>query len=68
MEHQTWHRIHPEFRLNGIPCAFENLFEVGYSFVKEGEEFEDPIGDFLLDWGSQKSTLQVSTSGSTGKP
>ncbi|MAU15774.1 MAG: O-succinylbenzoic acid--CoA ligase [Muricauda sp.] len=68
MEHPTWHNVHPDFSLNGIPSAFENLFEIGYSLIKEGEPFEKPIGDFLVDWASKKPTLEVATSGSTGKP
>lgn len=68
MEHPTWHNVHPDFKLNGIPSAFENLFEIGYSLIKEGEPYEKPIGDFLVDWASKKPTLEVATSGSTGTP
>ncbi|MCK0159409.1 AMP-binding protein [Allomuricauda sp. F6463D] len=68
MEHPTWHNVHPDFKLNGIPSAFENLFEIGYSLIKEGESYEKPIGDFLVDWASKKPTMEVITSGSTGTP
>lgn len=64
----TYRSIHKDFRLNGIHYSFEELKEVAYSLVKEGETFEKSIGDFLLDWLSDKLTVRVQTSGSTGKP
>lgn len=68
MENPIWHSIHPQFKLNRIPYGLEDLKEMGYSLVKEGEPFENSIGNFLLDWASDSSTLEVFTSGSTGKP
>ena len=68
MENPTWHNIHPNFRLNGIHYTIEDLLEIGYSLVKEGDSFEIPLGEFLSDWISKSPTLQVFTSGSTGKP
>ncbi|MFD2098768.1 AMP-binding protein [Flagellimonas iocasae] len=68
MEHPIWHNIHPQFKLNGASYDLEDLREIGYSLVKEGEPFEVAIGDFLLDWTSNSPTLEVLTSGSTGKP
>ncbi|WP_435625504.1 AMP-binding protein [Flagellimonas sp.] len=64
----SWQNIHNSFRLNGVSFGQEALFEVAYSLVKEGQDFEKPIGDFLLDWCSTKPELDVYTSGSTGKP
>lgn len=61
-------KIHDYFRLNGIHYSREELKEVAYSLIKEGETFEKSIGNFLLDWLSENSTVQVQTSGSTGKP
>jgi O-succinylbenzoic acid--CoA ligase len=68
MEKPSWHNIHPDFTLNGAHYSLEDLSEIGYSLVKEGESFEVSMGDFLLDWVSDKSTLEVQTSGSTGIP
>lgn len=68
MEKPSWHNIHPDFTLNGAHYSLEDLSEIGYSLVKEGESFEVSMGDFLLDWVSDKPTLEVQTSGSTGKP
>ena len=60
--------LHPDFRLNGIECSVHDLQEIGYSLIKEGEEFEQQIGDFLIDWLSDDDFVIVNTSGSTGIP
>ncbi|MEO0527076.1 MAG: O-succinylbenzoic acid--CoA ligase, partial [Bacteroidota bacterium] len=64
----TYKNVHNRFKLNGLSFSREELKEVGYSLVKEGEDYEKSIGDFLLDWLSDIPTLQVKTSGSTGTP
>src|SRR5690606_37793870 len=46
----------------------EDLCRVAYSFIKEGEDFEKPLGDFLLDWFDGKPYIEMTTSGTTGKP
>src|SRR5690606_7015007 len=61
-------QVHQKFKLNGQHYSHETLKEVAYSLVKEGLPFEQAIGDFLLDWLSNKPTLEVKTSGSTGNP
>ena len=63
-----YRKIHSSFKLNGKSFTPDELKEVAYSFVKEGDSLEREIGDFLLDWLDESSTLQVHTSGSTGKP
>nr|WP_298789406.1 AMP-binding protein [uncultured Allomuricauda sp.] len=63
-----WCKTHSDFRFNGVHYEFDELQEVGYSLVKEGESYEIAIGEFLLDWSTDKETLEVFTSGSTGKP
>ncbi|MCL6266129.1 AMP-binding protein [Flagellimonas myxillae] len=68
MQHPQWHNIHPNFNLNGIHYGFDELLEVGYSLVKEGDPFEQSLGDFLVEWGMQTATVMVRTSGSTGAP
>src|SRR5690606_4074692 len=44
----------------------EDLMEVAYSYIKEGEPFEQSVGDFLMDWLNDKPFMYVRTSGSTG--
>ena len=63
-----FNKIHVKFRLNGISYNHQELKEVAYSLVKEGENFEREIGHFLLDWLDDKDFIFVKTSGSTGTP
>ncbi|MCM8568141.1 AMP-binding protein [Gramella jeungdoensis] len=59
---------HPEFRLNKQHFTNSELRQVAYSFIKEGEPYEEKIGAFLLDWLKPTAYVEVYTSGSTGKP
>lgn len=65
---QPWQKLHPDFKLNGLPIALEALEDVAYSLTKEGEAFEREYGEFLLDWLDQSDSITVKTSGSTGEP
>ncbi|SHJ19966.1 AMP-binding protein [Flavobacterium haoranii] len=60
--------IHNLFKINGFHPTTETLFQLSYSFIKEGEDFEKQIGNFLLDWLDNKDFIETETSGSTGKP
>jgi O-succinylbenzoic acid--CoA ligase len=60
--------VHPSFRLNGFYLDKEDLCRVAYSFIKEGEEFEKSVGDFLLDWFDHRPYIEMLTSGTTGTP
>jgi O-succinylbenzoic acid--CoA ligase len=64
----TYENVHNHFKLNGFHLNKEDLCRVAYSFIKEGEDFEKPVGDFLLDWFDSKSYIEMQTSGSTGIP
>lgn len=68
MIHTTYENVHNQFKLNGFHLDKEDLCRVAYSFIKEGEDFEKPVGDFLLDWFDNKSYIEMQTSGSTGAP
>ena len=68
MKKITYKNVHNRFRLNGTYLNREDLLQVGYSLVKEGDEFEKSIGDFLLDWFDDKSYVEIHTSGTTGVP
>lgn len=59
---------HPDFAINKLHFNNEELAAVAYSFIKEGEPFEEEVGGFLLDWLNEKEYIDVSTSGSTGVP
>ena len=68
MNTPTYENVHNQFKLNGFHLDREDLCRVAYSFIKEGEDFERPVGDFLLDWFDSKDYIEMFTSGSTGKP
>ena len=61
-------KIHPTFKLNGHSLNHEGVMIVAYSYIKEGEEWEKQIGDFLLSWLDNFEVVTVRTSGSTGVP
>jgi O-succinylbenzoic acid--CoA ligase len=61
-------RIHPKFQLNSVAAGTEELKEIAYSYVKEGDPFEKDLGDFLLDWLAATPEIISFTSGSTGRP
>lgn len=64
----TYLNVHNQFKLNGFHLDKDDLCRVAYSFIKEGEEFEKPVGEFLLDWFDDKPYIEMQTSGSTGVP
>ena len=43
-------KIHNRFLLNGYYYDKKSLKEAAYNFIKEGDEYECFMGDFLLDW------------------
>ncbi|MGO4905155.1 AMP-binding protein [Flavobacterium sp. W20_MBD1_R3] len=64
----TYQNVHNLFKLNGYHLNRNDLCRVAYSFIKEGEEYEKAVGDFILDWFDNKSYLEMNTSGTTGVP
>ena len=68
MKSLTYENVHNLFKLNGFHLDRDDLCRVAYSFIKEGEDFEKPVGDFLLDWFDSKSYIEMQTSGTTGTP
>lgn len=63
-----YNKIHNRFKFNGLHFDFEDLKEVCYSLIKEGEPYEKVTGDFLIDWLNNEDYLYVNTSGSTSQP
>jgi O-succinylbenzoic acid--CoA ligase len=64
----SFDKIHLKFKLNGNNYDHDQLKEVAYSWIKEGESYERITGNFLLDWLDEKNFVKVQTSGSTGRP
>lgn len=68
MKNPTYLDIHPKFKLNGRTLSKDDLYIVAYSYIKEGDASEKPVGEFLLDWFDEKPFIEMQTSGSTGIP
>lgn len=68
MYNPTYRDVHNKFKLNGFHLDRDDLCRVAYSFIKEGEAFEKPVGDFILDWFDDNDYIEMHTSGSTGIP
>lgn len=64
----TFDKVHLKFKLNSGNYQYDDLYEVAYSFVKEGEGYEQVFGHFLMDWIDKRDYITINTSGSTGKP
>lgn len=64
----TYDKVHNRFKFNGLHFSHEELKEVAYSLIKEGEAYEKITGNFLIDWLNKEDFLIVTTSGSTGYP
>ncbi|MFL9844404.1 AMP-binding protein [Flavobacterium rhizosphaerae] len=60
--------VHPAFMLNGFYFSKEDLSRVAYAYIKEGSDFEQQMGRFLLDWFDANNYIVMHTSGTTGKP
>jgi o-succinylbenzoate---CoA ligase len=64
----SYKNVHNQFKINGYHLTKEDLCRIAYSFIKEGADFEQSVGDFLLDWFDDKSYVDMYTSGTTGEP
>lgn len=68
MSNPTYHNVHNRFKLNGFSLDKDDLCRIAYSFIKEGDAFEKPVGIFILDWFDQNEYIEMTTSGTTGIP
>ena len=68
MTKPTYLDVHPKFKLNGCSLSKDDIYVVAYSYIKEGDDSEKHVGEFLLDWFDKKPYIEMHTSGSTGTP
>ena len=68
MDTVSYKNVHSHFKINGYHLTREDLCRIAYSFIKEGADFEQAVGDFVLDWFDDKSYIDMYTSGTTGEP
>ena len=62
MQTPKFSKIHNRFRLNGYFYDRNTLKEVAYNFIKEGDQYESFMGDFILDWLDNSDSIYLSTS------
>lgn len=60
--------LHSSFRLNNKSYTTQSLKNHAQALLRSKEVHEVEIGDFLLDWLEDDTTVEASTSGSTGAP
>ncbi|MBA0884889.1 AMP-binding protein [Flavobacterium undicola] len=68
MKKVTYKNIHNFFKFNGVHFDSNGLRIAAYYLIKEGDEHEKAIGDFLLDWFDANAYIDLQTSGTTGSP
>lgn len=68
MQNLTQNNVHNYFKLNGYHLNAKDLCRIAYSFIKEGDAYEQSIGEFFLDWFDKKDYIEMTTSGTTGLP
>ena len=55
----NYKNVHEQFKLNGFHYSNEDLLLVAYDLVKEGEIYQQVIGNFLYEWFNVKSQRTV---------
>ena len=63
MQIPNYNKIHNRFLLNGYYYDQKTLKEVAYNFIKEGDIYENYMGDFLLDWLDANDSIYLECSG-----
>ncbi len=64
----TYKTIHPKCKINGKQYTLEQTKQIACNLIKEGEPYQQDIGEFLLDWVNDKPYITIKTSGTTGIP
>jgi o-succinylbenzoate---CoA ligase len=60
--------IHNRFKINGFTLEREEIFQLAFTLIREGDDFEIEAGIFLMDWFDDHSYVDTLTSGTTGTP
>ena len=55
---------HPHFKLNKQHFSNAELRQHAFHFIKEGEAYEEEVGNFILEWLKPQDFVEVKTSGS----
>lgn len=68
MQVPHYKNIHNRFKINGFTLDREEIFQLAFTLIREGDDFEIEAGIFLMDWFDDHSYVDTQTSGTTGTP
>ena len=60
--------VHNGFKLYGVHFNAVDLVHNIEVFIKEGDEYQKELGQFIYDWFNKLPYIEITTSGTTGKP
>lgn len=61
-------QIHPDFKLNGKSFDELQLQHLAFMLIKDGNPFEEDLGNLILQWFDDNDFVLLTTSGTTGAP
>lgn len=61
-------QIHPDFKLNGQSFDELQLQHLAFMLIKDGNPFEEDLGNLILQWFDENDFVLLTTSGTTGAP
>ncbi|SFJ18073.1 AMP-binding protein [Myroides guanonis] len=61
-------QIHPDFKLNGQTFDELQLQHLAFMLIKDGNPFEEDLGNLILQWFDDNDFVLLTTSGTTGAP
>lgn len=61
-------QIHPDFKLNGQSFDELQLQHLAFMLIKDGNPFEEDLGNLILQWFDENDFVLLNTSGTTGAP
>lgn len=68
MNNPTYKNVHNRFKWNGLHLDASDLSQNAIDFIRDGNDYEKDLGEFILEWFDEKPFIEVSTSGTTGTP
>ena len=68
LENVTYEFVHPSFKLYGVHFNRLGLIQSLEVIIKEGDDYQKDLGQFIFEWFNDLPYLEIKTSGTTGKP
>ena len=51
--------IHNRFKINGFTLEREEIFQLAFTLIREGDDFEIEAGIFLMDWFDENDYVVI---------